>query len=631
MKEFFNKNKPRGFFLIGLVVVLILLAASVCFYFWLGNRTLARVGDYNITKKVVLDKADEYKDYVLSVKGEDANVEKEVFQIILEEKATSYEANKLGISVSEQELADEIMTLSTDGNTDSYYKSVLAVYGWDKAEADRQVKNRMLKEKLENQLVTSYDVKHFFVRVNVKPLQNETDAQIKAKALELITSAHKDVSSKTFDQIKQDITATAPTWNGDMTHGWGQMGGLNASNEAEKLASDKYWPEIMKLTNTGDLTKIIDLTDQGGLYIFWQLERKNVGDYQSMDEFYQSFVTKSSLDNFVLKFTPKAYAACNNYSNERVIAHPDEIESIYLIPHFQIKIRDASTHALILDHPDARVKTTSIEGEEPNPHCDATWCNMDQDDAIGDNGAATMLDACCQFTYQVEITGLTGHTYVHAHRQGNQVPPGERADLTTHYPPHFNGINSATNMYGQLDFNPVPTPHPCSISTFTASPTTGKAPLAVAFAGTAMNASSTSLNFGDSSPAGIPGNHTYNSAGTYNATFSCTGVGGNDSETIPITVTPPPPPLQLTCSSEPQKGLAPLSIRVTVSGGVPPYDFVMEPTITLFDRQSPILYTYGSSGLKNITVKDSSSPIKTCPVNVTVDPPTSGTGGEVAP
>lgn len=92
-------------------------------------------------------------------------------------------------------------------------------------------------------------------------------------------------------------------------------------------------------------------------------------------------------------------------------------------------------------------------------------------------------------------------------------------------------------------------------------------------------------------------------------------------------------PDPLGCSVEPQKGLAPLAVKVTASGGVPPYDFNMESGITLPDRTSPVYYTYGTAipNQKNITVTDHSSPPKTCPVSVTINPATSGSGGEVAP
>jgi PKD repeat protein len=77
---------------------------------------------------------------------------------------------------------------------------------------------------------------------------------------------------------------------------------------------------------------------------------------------------------------------------------------------------------------------------------------------------------------------------------------------------------------------------------FTASPTTGTAPLAVTFANTSTGATSYSWNFGDGSPAGTTAapSHTFAAAGTITVTLTATNAAGTSTATQAITVSGAP-------------------------------------------------------------------------------------------
>jgi|GEM_PF-3705897 len=447
--EFVLKYK-RILFISFAAAISFLLLCLIGFYFWLNYHTMAQVGDFKITRKVVLDNIASNRDYILTVKGKDANLEAETYQILLQKKAVEYEATKRGITVSSTDLDVEILDISTDGSAKTYYNTVAASYGWSKTDADSQVRTRMLKDKLESVIVGSYDVRNFYVRSNTEPKLGETAAQIKTKALELITKARQDaISGVSFQQIKDGVTASSATWTGDMTHGWGNVTGLNESNEADKLANGRFWPEIAKLSKSGDVTGVIDATNEGSLYVFWQLESKNTGTYKTMDEFYQSFQPRSAINEFLLKMTPSAYAACSNWLNDNVNT-AGEI-AWYRISNFKIYLREASTNAQITNRTSATVTMSNVE--PATGHCDSTWCNMGQTKSIG-TGSTIFYNSCCQFTYAISVNGMNGYTFNHVHRKG--IEGGD--DVTTQYPTHFNSINGIDNLYGYFDYNPIPIP-----------------------------------------------------------------------------------------------------------------------------------------------------------------------------
>src|SRR5207244_3441258 len=104
--------------------------------------------------------------------------------------------------------------------------------------------------------------------------------------------------------------------------------------------------------------------------------------------------------------------------------------------------------------------------------------------------------------------------------------------------------NSATVTIHDNDSPPPPAP----TADFTASTTSGQAPLAVQFTDRSSGSSITSRDwdFGDGSSHSSTQSpsHTYNNAGDYTVTLTVTGSGGSRSKTLAIHVTaaqPPPP------------------------------------------------------------------------------------------
>ena len=109
---------------------------------------------------------------------------------------------------------------------------------------------------------------------------------------------------------------------------------------------------------------------------------------------------------------------------------------------------------------------------------------------------------------------------------------------------------------------------PAPVASFSATPTSGDAPLNVAFTDTSTGSiTSWSWTFGDggTSTAQNP-NHTYSTAGTYSVSLTVTGPGGSDTQTQTnlITVTDPPPgPPVAAFNATPTSGETPLNVSFT--------------------------------------------------------------------
>ena len=150
----------------------------------------------------------------------------------------------------------------------------------------------------------------------------------------------------------------------------------------------------------------------------------------------------------------------------------------------------------------------------------------------------------------------------------------------------------------QVDLITVTEPPP--VAAFGAAPTSGDAPLTVAFTDASTGAvTSYSWDFGDSGSSTLANpTHEYALAGTYTVSLTVTGPGGSDVNTQAslITVTEPPPVAEF--SGSPTSGLAPLLVSFTdaSTGDVTGYswDFGDTGTSTLQDptHQYTVAGTY---------------------------------------
>jgi len=105
------------------------------------------------------------------------------------------------------------------------------------------------------------------------------------------------------------------------------------------------------------------------------------------------------------------------------------------------------------------------------------------------------------------------------------------------------------------------------VANFTATPTTGTAPLNVAFTSTSTGTISTfAWNFGDGGTSTLANpSHTYTTAGSFTVSLTVTGPGGNNTRTAAnfITVNAPAQAPVANFAANPTSGSAPLNVAFT--------------------------------------------------------------------
>ena len=160
-----------------------------------------------------------------------------------------------------------------------------------------------------------------------------------------------------------------------------------------------------------------------------------------------------------------------------------------------------------------------------------------------------------------------------------------------------------------------------------ASPTSGQAPLAVNFTGSASGGTSPysySWAFGDGvSSASQNPSHTYSSAGSYTATLTVTdSKSATNSNSLAITVTAAPTPVVASASGSTASGQAPLAVNFTgsASGGTAPYTYSWAFGDGVTSASQNPSHTYSSAGsyTATLTVTDSKSTTNSNTLTITV-------------
>jgi PKD repeat protein len=142
-------------------------------------------------------------------------------------------------------------------------------------------------------------------------------------------------------------------------------------------------------------------------------------------------------------------------------------------------------------------------------------------------------------------------------------------------------ISDAFGLFAAQRFGLLGKPTAMSVSA-AAAPTSGIAPLTVAFAASAKGAKPPYKylwSFGDGKTSIVPNtSHLYVSAGTYRAVITATSRDMKTaSQTIVITVNLAPP-LNAYVTASPESGTEPLTVAfmMVTSGGAKPYSFAWE-------------------------------------------------------
>jgi PKD repeat protein len=154
--------------------------------------------------------------------------------------------------------------------------------------------------------------------------------------------------------------------------------------------------------------------------------------------------------------------------------------------------------------------------------------------------------------------------------------------------------------------NVTTTPIPAPDADFSASPTSGTAPLSVQFTDQSTGqVTSWAWNFGDGSAISTAQNpsHTYQNAGTYSVNLTVTGPGGADSKFKANYIGVTSPPVTDAFIGNPLSGIAPLRVQFTeLSTGNPWYRFwTFGDSPQIFTGKNPV-HVYSHTGIYTVTL-----------------------------
>jgi PKD repeat protein len=212
------------------------------------------------------------------------------------------------------------------------------------------------------------------------------------------------------------------------------------------------------------------------------------------------------------------------------------------------------------------------------------------------------------FHLQTNSPAIDAGVYVSLNRdhEGTSVPQGSNTD-----------IGAYEYVFGA---NPL-------VAEARGSPTSGQAPLAVSFSGSASGGTSPysyGWNFGDgqTSTSQNP-SHTYSTAGNYSAVLTVTdNQDVTDTGSISISVTTAPAQLIATASASPTSGQAPLTVNFTggATGGTPPYSYSWNFGDGGASSAQNQAHTYTAPGsyTTSLTVRDNSGASDTEYLNIIV-------------
>lgn len=263
-----------------------------------------------------------------------------------------------------------------------------------------------------------------------------------------------------------------------------------------------------------------------------------------------------------------------------------------------------STGAGAFDTPDPDLAPTEARADGPL-HADEPSRVLVRVENLG-------ADAVCDVVVRVEVADASAQrSYTnHAARTVAEVtldlpaiPEGTHAAVAR---VEHGGCRDERPENDALEFQLVWRPRTAVAATLAASPTSGRAPLDVAFSLAAPGAESWTIAFGDGATASGEGappsvlHHRYTETGALEATLTARTGTEEASARADLTVAPPLPARTVTLAARPSEGVAPLDVGFAASGATDAVrwriDFGDGTHASGDGAPPPIRHTYSTTG-----------------------------------
>jgi PKD repeat protein len=171
----------------------------------------------------------------------------------------------------------------------------------------------------------------------------------------------------------------------------------------------------------------------------------------------------------------------------------------------------------------------------------------------------------------------------------------------------YQDLTTASDHLPEVADYTIPFPSSVPVASFTGSPTSGNAPLAVTFTDTSTGSiTNWNWNFGDGGTTNITTNtvlYTYNTAGVYTVTEIISGSGGSSTNTKVAYITAVTPPPVTNFTGSPTNGVAPLAVTFTdtSTGSITNWSWNFGDGGTTNLTTNSVLYTYNTAGVYTVT------------------------------
>jgi PKD repeat protein len=233
--------------------------------------------------------------------------------------------------------------------------------------------------------------------------------------------------------------------------------------------------------------------------------------------------------------------------------------------------------------------------------------------------------------YNIVITGNDSYTTTISSKDiirssnyllANSLNGTHIADSDENWPLRLTGANVTGSMTvkGVKSIKLIRIAEP-PVANFTASPTSGTAPLTVKFTDISTGATSWSWVFGDGATSTDQNpQHIYSNPGSFTVTLTVSNAGGTSSKNTQIVVATPPPVANFTVT--PTTGTVPLTVKFTDSSiGATSRSWVFGDGATSTDQNPTHIYTVAGTYTAKLTVTNAGGSANK-QVTITVQPPT---------